>query len=281
MKFFLVAPGVEQCGWDELQLGQSCVPSWLFWVLFSVTPDQILETSCSRDRVCLKLTVQDISDYPWEKLWKKNKKKKKEPFSGRWRKTEQEMDESWGKDSVLITAKLGHIMLYLNISWPTLYKLLAGSCPSFHNLEFMDAWEGRIQHLLRDSPMRFIVPFPRLYLAPRHADIVYMERCVDPSLLWPADKPFSCRMEISHFPSLPSLRPTLGDSQTAGCVLKSIYNSNGQVIVCGELSFLLWRTMGAFLLWPVGSAAECRKHCLPKTPIFWGLMFSVMEMAIS
>lgn len=108
-----------------------------------------------------------------------------------------------------------------------------------------------------------------------------MERCVDPSLLWPADKPFSCRMETSHFPSLPSLRPTLGDSQTAGCVLKSIYNSNGQVIVCGELSFLLWRTMGAFLLWPVGSAAECRKHCLPKTPVFWGLMFSVMEMAIS
>lgn len=39
--------------------------------------------------------------------------------------------------------------------------------------------------------------------------------------------------------------------------------------------------MGAFLLCPVGSAAQCRKHCLPKTPIFWGLLSSVMEIAIS
>lgn len=104
---------------------------------------------------------------------------------------------------------------------------------------------------------------------------------MDPSLLRPADKPFSYCMETSQFPSLLCLRPTLGNSQTAGCVLKSIYNSNGQVIVCGELSFLLWRTMGAFLLCPVGSAAQCRKHCLPKMPIFWGLLSSVMEMAIS
>lgn len=101
-------PWVEQCEWDELQLGRSCVSRWLF----SVTPDQILEPSCPRDWVWLKLTVQDVSDYPWEKLWKKNRRKKK-PFSRRWRKTEQEMDASWGRDSVLITAKLGQIMLYL------------------------------------------------------------------------------------------------------------------------------------------------------------------------
>lgn len=104
---------------------------------------------------------------------------------------------------------------------------------------------------------------------------------IHPSFPRPADKPFFCRMATSQFPFLLCLRPTLGNSQTAGCVLKSISNSNGQVIVCGELSFLLWRTMGAFLLCLAGSAAECRKHCLPKTPLFWGLLSSVMEMAIS
>lgn len=80
------------------------------------------------------------------------------------------------------------------------------------------------------------------------------------------------------FPTVPSANTwKLSDSWL--CI--KVYNSNGQVIVCGELSFLLWRTMGAFLLCPVGSAAQCRKHCLPKTPIFWGLLSSVMEIAIS
>lgn len=100
-------------------------------------------------------------------------------------------------------------------------------------------------------------------------------------LLRPADKSFSCYVETSHLPSLLGLRSTLANSQTAGCVLKSIYNSNGQVIVCGERSFLLWRAMGAALLCPMGSAAECYSRCLTRPSIFCGLMLSVMLMGIS
>lgn len=102
-----------------------------------------------------------------------------------------------------------------------------------------------------------------------------------PYLLRSADKPVSGYLETPRFASLLGLRSTLVNSQTAGCVLKSIYISDGQVIVCGELSFLLWRTMGAFLLGPVGSAAERYKHCLTGSSIFCGLRFAVMLRVIS
>jgi hypothetical protein len=49
--------GLGLCGWDVLELGQSRVHGWLLWALFSVTPDRILEASCPRDWVWLKLTV--------------------------------------------------------------------------------------------------------------------------------------------------------------------------------------------------------------------------------
>lgn len=200
------------------------------------------------------------------------------------REDEGKQSRTWMRaeaDSVLIKAGLGHIPLCLNISHNRRFTsrlLVTAICFTVLNLwmlmreGYSISWEtptGGPQCCSHNCGLHPGVP---TYLT---------GCCVHPYLRRSADKPVSGYLETPCFPSLLGLRSTLVNSQTAGCVLKSIYISDGQVIVCGELSFLLWRTMGAFLLCSVGSAAECCKHCLTGSSIFCGLRFAVMLRVIS
>lgn len=168
-------------------------------------------------------------------------------------------------EAVFITAKLGSIPLLprtppmTGTSQATRWWLPFISQPQIHG-----CWGRkntlsleRLSHEAR-SAVPVISAWIQAYWRILHGVLVH------PSLLRPADKPFSCCVEISHFPSLLCLGSTLvNPSQTAGCVLKSIDNGNGQVIVCGELSFLLRQTMEPLLLCPVGSLLNATNVALP------------------
>lgn len=137
------------------------------------------------------------------------------------------------------TAQLVHLALYhLNyLLWPALYRLSAGNCHLIHNPEFKGAHERRIEYLLKAptwSPLccpLILAQIQACWHILNGGSVHKLTHCWQAILLLCGNLPFP-------FPTV-SLVNSYKLSQTAGCVLKSIYNSQ-QTTAC------LWGIVAIF-----------------------------------
>lgn len=244
-------------GWSELRAAmggillqdrEPCASGRLLWPLFLPHPIRLFETpSCLRDWAWLKLLRTLLENGYLRRLGKKESQLGKDKGKqyrkwGKWR----------GQRLVLITAKLEHLALY-HLKYllpPALYRMSAGNCHLFHNPELKGAHERTVS--IEKAPTWSPLCSP-LILAWIHAhwhslngrSVYKLTHCRQALLLLCGNLPFP-------FPTV-SLVNSYKLSQTAGCVLKSLFISvNGQLRVYGESWQFLLRKDN----WGISSVAE-------------------------